>query len=121
MVIPQGTHPTAFTYYRRLKKVKEFVEQNLSEEISLGTAAKIAGLEEKYFSAFFHQKIGICFRDWITHTRVNRAKELLRARNDSITDIAFAVGFRELRTFERAFKRCTGKTPRVFKRSVRPS
>ena len=39
----------------------------------------------------------------------------------TITDIAFAVGFQDLRTFERSFKKSTARTPRSFKASVRPS
>jgi len=111
----------AFRYYPRLHKVKEHVERHLSEDISLAAAAEVAGLEQKYFSAFFHAKTGVCFKGWITHLRVNRAIELMRSRNHPITDIAFAVGFHDLRTFERAFKKYTGVTPRAYKRSVRPA
>ena len=117
----RGLHDEAFAYYRRLQKLKEHVEQHISDEISLATAAEIAGLEEKYFSAFFHAKTGVCFKDWLTCARIDRASDLMRKRNYSITEIALAVGFQELRTFERAFKRCTGMTPQAFKKSVRPS
>ncbi len=110
----------AFQYYPRLHKVKEHVERHLSEDISLAAAAEVAGLEQKYFSTFFHAKTGVCFKGWLTHLRVNRAIELMRSRNHPITDIAFAVGFHDLRTFERAFKKHTGKTPRAYKKSVRP-
>ncbi len=44
--------------------------------------------------------------------------ELLKARDFSITEVAYEVGFRDLRTFERAFKRYALKTPREFKKSV---
>ena len=121
MADPPGIHVQAFSYYPRLQKLKDYVEQHLSEKIPLATAAEIAGLEEKYFSAFFHAKTGVCFKTWITHMRVSHAIELMRSRNQPITHIAFAVGFHDLRTFQRAFKKCTGVTPRAFKRSVRPS
>ena len=44
----------------------------------------------------------------------------MRSQDHSITEIAYAVGFRDLRTFERAFKRHTGQTPLSFKKSVAP-
>jgi len=109
-----------FSYYPPLQRVREYVEQNLSEPISLREAASAAGLEEKYFSAFFHRKTGVCFRDWLAGRRVDRAIEILTERDDTITNVAASVGFQDLGTFERSFKRLTGLTPRDFKRSVAP-
>jgi AraC-like DNA-binding protein len=112
----------AFQYYARLDRVKEYIEQNYSEHISLGQAATVAGVERKYFSAFFHQKVGVRFRDWLMWVRVNRAKRLMVSKNYSITHIALEAGFNDLRTFERNFKMCTGITAREFKgRSAAPA
>jgi two-component system, response regulator YesN len=111
---------TAFAYYKRLQRVKCHVERNLADEVSLQTAAQVAGLEQKYFSTFFRQKTGICFSDWVARERVSRATQMLKKHNYSITCVAQDVGFHNLRTFERAFKKVTGMTPREFKRSVHP-
>lgn len=113
-------HDSAFGYYPALQRVKEYVETNLEEEISLEMAARVAGLEEKYFSAFFRRRTGVGFKAWLTELRIQRAKDMLRERDHRITSVAFSVGYRDLRTFERAFKRHTGMTPRSFKASVRP-
>ncbi len=113
--------PTAaFTYYPRLRKIKEHADQHLADDMSLGTAARIAGLEEKYFSTYFREKTGICYKDWITRARVEWAAEMMNTQDQLITGIAFAVGFRDLRTFERAFKKWMGTTPRKYKKSVQP-
>jgi AraC-like DNA-binding protein len=109
-----------FSYYPPLQRVREYVEKNLSEPISLREAASAAGLEEKYFSAFFHRKTGVRFRDWLAGRRVDRAIAILTQHDDTITNVAESVGFQDLRTFERSFKRLTGLTPREFKRSVAP-
>lgn len=111
----------AFSYYLRLRKVEQYVHENYCENISLKKAAQLAGLEEKYFSAYFHAKTGVCFKDWLTHVRVTLAIELIRDHDDSITNIAFSVGFQDLRTFERVFKKSTGLTPQAFKIFNRPS
>jgi len=97
------------------------VAQNYSDGVSLKRAAQIASLEEKYFSAYFRQKTGIRFKEWVAEVRITHARAMMKSRNYNITEIAFAVGFRDLRTFERAFKRHTGMTPRAFKNTVRPS
>ncbi len=110
----------AFSYYARLRRVKRFVDSHYGDPISLSRAAGVAGVERKYFSSFFHQKTGICFRDWLAHVRINRAVALMRENNHSMTHIAHAVGFGNLRSFERAFKKWRGTTPHAFKKAVRP-
>lgn len=112
---------TAFTYYLRLGKVREYVQANHSEDVSLTVAAGIAGLEKKYFSSFFRRKVGVCFKDYVAHVRVTKAVELMRTRNYSITDVALSVGFRDLRTFERTFKKHKDRTAQAFKSSARPA
>jgi len=110
----------AFQYYSRLQRVKEHVDEYYSEEISLEKAAGIAATEKTYFSTFFRQKVGITFTDWLRRLRVAKAIEILKTRNQSICDIAFEVGFGDLRSFERAFKRYTNLTAREFKKSILP-
>ncbi len=110
----------AFQYYSRLQRVKEHVDKCFSEEISLEKAASIAATEKTYFSTFFRKKVGITFTDWLRRLRVAKAMEIMRTRNQSICDIAFEVGFGDLRSFERAFKRYTNLTAREFKQSILP-
>ena len=110
----------AFQYYSRLRRVKTHVDQYYSEEISLEKAAQIAATEKTYFSTFFRKKVGITFTDWLRQLRVAKAIEIMKTRNQSICDIAFEVGFGDLRTFERAFKRYTNLTAREFKKSILP-
>ena len=116
---PSAAAEPAFMYYSRLARVKAYVEQHFSEPLSLGDAARIAGVERKYFSTFFHQATGMRFRDWSARTRVMRAKELLDGANHSVSSVAYAVGFRGVRTFERAFKKHVGLTPFEYKKRVR--
>jgi YesN/AraC family two-component response regulator len=69
-------------------------------------AAEIVGLERTYFSRFFRNAVGQTFFEWNQEIRMQRAKTLLRRKDRSITSVALAVGYRDLTTFERAFKRC---------------
>lgn len=110
-----------FTYYSRLARVKEHVERNLDGDLSLAAVAQIAGMERGYFSRFFRQKTGVRFSNWVGSLRIRQAKELMRSANRSIARVAYSVGFRDVRTFERTFKRNTSMTPSAFKKSVRPS
>ena len=117
---PPYVNRAAFSYYSRLQRLERFVEHHYSEPLPLRMAAEVAGLEQTYFSRFFHEKTGLRFSDWLRWVRVNRAIELLKERDISLTEAAFSVGFEHLGTFERACKKCTGLTPRAIKKRVQP-
>jgi len=115
-----GANGKAFDHYPRLKRLRQYVEESYSEPIPLEKAAGIAALDSSYFSSYFRAKVGITFTDWLRHVRVEKAMELLKANDFSISEVAEAVGFRDLRTFERVFKQHTRMTPMQFKKSVAP-
>ncbi len=115
-----GTNGAAFDYYPRLNRLHQYVEQTYSEPISLKKAASVAALESSYFSSYFRAKVGITFTDWLRQVRIKKAMELMKAKDFSITEVAYEVGFGDLRTFERAFKQYTRRTPREFKKTVAP-
>jgi len=115
-----GTNREVFDYYPRLKRLHQYVEQTYSEPIPLEKAASIAALESSYFSTYFRAKVGITFTDWLRQVRIEKAMELMKAGDFSITEIAYEVGFADLTTFGRAFKQHTRMTPMDFKKSARP-
>lgn len=110
----------SFDYYVPLQRIKRYTEDNYREKITLGVAASVAGMEETYFSTFFHRKTGVRFVEWLHHVRIERAMSLLSRTDQRITDVAYEVGFCDLRTFQRAFKKETNLTPRDFKRICKP-
>jgi transcriptional regulator GlxA family with amidase domain len=109
-----------FDYDVRLRRIKEFVECNLSGDLSLKCVAPRVGLTAKSLSAHFRRKTGVRYSEWVTSLRVHRAREILMSSNTTITDAAWDAGFRDLRTFERVFKRYTGMTPRDFRAAAEP-
>ena len=110
----------AFQYYPSLRKIRGYVEDHYGEDISSKKAAQIACKETKYFLKFFHTKVGVTFGCWLRYIRLLEATRLMRTADYSITYVAHEVGFQDLRTFERAFKKYFQLTPREFKNSVRP-
>jgi len=108
-----------FFFCPRLAKIKRHVEEHFDEPFTLAQAAEIAALEKTYFSKVFKEKVGVSFVDWLARERIKRAVLMLMDHDHRITDLAFAVGFGDLRTFERAFKKCVGITPRECKNVVR--
>jgi AraC-like DNA-binding protein len=105
----------AFEYYSRLAKVQKYVEENLGNEIYLAIAASVAATEKTYFCTFFRRKVGVGFRTWLEILRIQRSLSTLISSDVSITEVSLAVGFKDLRTFERAFKKYLGITPSRFR------
>ena len=116
-----GPDPNAFRYYVRLARLRIWLERHYGGEVSLRIAAGVAGLNAKYFSKFFRDKTGVRFSEWVHTVRIEKATEMMRQSNHSITTVAFEVGFGDLRTFERVFKKRMGMTPREYRESVRPN
>jgi len=110
----------ALRYYPRLQRVERYVRERALKDIHLKDAAGVAGLEAKYFSAFFHSKVGVRFRDWVRLLRVERAIQSMEIQFESIPRIAYTAGFRDVRSFERAFKQTVGVTPTSWRTSVQP-
>jgi transcriptional regulator GlxA family with amidase domain len=110
----------AIQYYPRLKKAHAWVVENLDKSISVRQTARVACLETKYFSRYFHRKVGVTFTEYLYVLRVSRAAEMFRSQDHAVQDVAHATGFRSYRNFERWFKRLLGTTPRAFKRFVGP-
>lgn len=116
---PDKIKTEAFRENPRLARVQRYCEENPGARISLVDAARVANLEASYFSSFFHEKTGVCFHSWLNYTRVLRAMHSLADTDLSITTVSRKVGFRDLRTFQRAFKRFSSLTPTEYRKQAR--
>lgn len=120
MMPPFKINERSFAYYDSLRRLKAIVDSVGTDGLTLRRAAEIAGMESTYFSSFFRKKVGICFRDWRQLCRIKISFELMHDRDYSITQIAFEAGFGDISSFQRAFKRITGMSPRDFIKQTRP-
>ena len=97
-----------------IESVLGFCAKQYKEEISLEKLAKELGVSKSYISHIFTNKIHMSFRDYINSIRLNAAMPLLRQGELNITDIALESGFGTVRTFNRAFKKKFGVSPREY-------
>lgn len=94
-----------------------YINENLSEDISLDALAENARMSRTYFCTAFKRLNGISPWDYITIKRVDRAVEMLKKTDMSMLEIAYACGFNNSTNFNRCFKKITGKTPGEYRRS----
>ncbi len=101
---------------RRRKRVAEFIEAHLSENLSLAAMAHEAGLSAHHFGKAFKGSFGVTPGGYVTRRRIHRAKELLLSDHQSITEIAYALGFCSHSHLSEAFRKATGMTPSEFRK-----
>lgn len=99
----------------RLKRVKEHVENHLSEKISLSDLAAVAGLSRMHFASQFRTATGLRPHEFLLRRRVQRAERLLRESAIPIVEIALTVGFQTQAHFTTVFKRFVGSSPHQWR------
>lgn len=100
--------------YNKFIRVLTYIETNYAEDMNLENVAKSVGFSKYHFSRLFKQYTNSTFYDYLCTKRILESKKLL-ASNTPVTDIAFQVGFNNLTTFCRCFKKYEGCSPTQYK------
>ena len=101
--------------YSTIAKAMSFIEAHLANPITLEEVAAASGYSRTYFSRLFKEIVGINFKDYLEHERIELASNLLEIEEMSITEISYAVGFNSFSSFWRAFKKRKGASPREWR------
>ncbi len=96
-----------------IRGIIKYINDNLSETISLDLLAKKANMSKYYFCRLFKRYTGKSPMNFVIFTRIERAKELLKSVNN-ISTVAIEVGFNDPVNFTRQFKRITGSAPSSY-------
>jgi AraC family transcriptional regulator len=103
---------------KTLNKVLDYIIANLNRNISLESLSILAGLSSYHFARQFKQSTGLAPHQYIVQCRVEKAKELLKHTNLSITQIALEIGYGSQSHFTSLFKRLTGVTPKEYRNRI---
>jgi signal transduction histidine kinase/DNA-binding LacI/PurR family transcriptional regulator/AraC-like DNA-binding protein len=101
---------------RMVAQVVAFIHECYAESISREDMASRVGVSARHLTRCFHQEMGISPITYLNRYRVKKAKQLLDAGDQNITEIATAVGFSSSNYFTDAFRRETGISPRDYQR-----
>jgi len=105
------------TTQQLIRKAMTFIHARYSDPLTREEIASHIGISADYLTDCFRQELGITPITYIRRFRIRQACELLRNSDQSITQIALAVGFSDSAHFSRNFQREVGLTPRAFRRN----
>ncbi len=102
---------------RLVRSAMAYLHENFAEAISRRDLAQHIGITEDHLTFCFRQELGTTPIEYLQRYRINQAKRLLKESQKTITEIALNVGFSDSGYFSRIFRRETGISPEVFRRS----
>ena len=100
---------------RRIAAALRRIETDAHEQLSLTALACEAAMSPYHFLRTFRAVVGLTPHQFVLRTRLHRAAVQLRRSNEDVFSIALANGFNDLSTFNRRFRRLTGKTPTAYR------
>lgn len=96
-------------------QLKDYIEQNLGEDLSRSVLAGKVFLSEDYVSKIFMKATGMSLPNYIAERRIERAKEYLRSSSLPISKIAMEVGYGNFSYFSKTFREIVGCTPNEYR------
>lgn len=100
----------------RQRRVVEYIEARLGEELNLGHLAAEVGLTRYHFIRAFRVSLGTSPFRYLNKRRIARAQQLLLDRHLSITEVGLTLGFSSHSHFTETFRKLTGTTPSQFRK-----
>jgi AraC-like DNA-binding protein len=103
--------PDAIPVYIHLLRAKDLVDREYARELDVPALARAAHASTVHFSRSFKRAFGETPHRYLQRRRIERAKELLRGTQVSVTEICVEVGFQSLGSFSAGFRELVGEAP----------
>jgi two-component system response regulator YesN len=99
-----------------VRVAKQYIQDNFEKQLMLEDVALATNLSSAYLSTIFKKELGISFTDYLISCRMEKAKELLKTTDESISIIAEQVGYLDSRYFSKIFFKVVGLKPSVYRK-----
>ena len=94
-----------------MQGVTDYILSNLGSGLNLTILSERFGISQRTLIRYFQKQLGMTFSVYLQVARIAKAAELLTQPTASVTDVAYAVGYRSLSSFIQAFQKLVGQTP----------
>jgi AraC-like DNA-binding protein len=100
-----------------LRSARDLMDLRYAEPLDLDRIAARAGFSKFHFARAFKEAYGETPAHYLTRRRMERAKDLLRSANLTVTEVCMLVGFTSLGSFSARFSELIGMSPSAFQRA----
>jgi AraC family transcriptional regulator len=101
--------------HARMRRVLDYIDQRLEDDITISDLAQVAHLSEFHFARVFATTMGMPPQRYVSQRRLAAAKKMIGVGKLPLSEIAFRSGFSSQASFTRAFRRATNMTPGEFR------
>ena len=105
--------------YERLCRARNFIDVCYDLPLNLDEISSKACFSRYHFLRLFRQAFAKTPHQYLVERRIERAKELLRGKQLSVTDVCFEVGFQSLGSFSSLFHKTVGHPPITYREQAR--
>jgi AraC-like DNA-binding protein len=98
-----------------LRRARDLVDRHYAEPLDLGALAAAANVSKYHFARCFAQAYGEAPMRYLTRRRIERAQDLLRSANLTVTEVCMLVGFTSLGSFSSRFRELVGESPTQYR------
>lgn len=114
-VIPEVRQEKESKGRELITAIEDYVQQHIDKEISLQEIADAVHISKSYLCSIFKRECGETFFNYLTTSRINKAKELLKKTEHKVYVIAGMVGYQDYAYFAQVFKKCVGITAKEYR------
>lgn len=110
-----AARPVPAETLRHLRRARDHIDRNYARPLDLGELAAVATMSKYHFVRSFDATYGETPMRYVTRRRIERAQDLLRSANLSVTEVSAAVGFASLGSFSSRFSALVGESPIAYR------
>ena len=110
-----------FVQYRmneNVANVLEVIGRDYQKDLSLKDISKELYINPVYLGQLIKRETNSTFAELLNKQRIKAAQQLLLAKNDSIEDVCYAVGYSNVGYFYKVFRKLCGKSPKAYRKQV---
>jgi AraC-like DNA-binding protein len=115
MTVATAARPVAAALVPHLRRAKDHIDRHYAADLDLDTLARVAGVSKWHFARCFEATYGETPIRYLTRRRIERAQNLLRDANLTVTEICMIVGFASLGSFSSRFTALVGESPSTYR------
>lgn len=100
---------------KKKESIAEYIENNYAQELTLAGLAREFNYNYQYLSSYFQKHYQKSFTEYLNMVRIQKAKQLLKKGEISISEVATSVGYTDNSYFSRVFKKSMGISPMTYR------